>query len=80
MEPVWRYTGHHPAKTFPAADAGAPLWLWLCHLAKESIGCHLGLCEGLTLGGHLCLLRCALCCGGGVPIPGHAVLSLPWKC
>lgn len=74
LAPMCRY----PAKTLPAPDAEAPPWLWLCHLPKERIGCHLGMWGGFivmfTSGGHLYQLRCALCCGGGVPIPGHAIL------
>lgn len=37
-------------------------------------GCVEGSLWWFTSGGHLCLLRCALCCGEGLPVPSHAIL------
>lgn len=76
MVPVCGYTGHHPAETFP--DAEAPPWIWLCHLAKENIGCRLEMWGGFIVMVHLrtCVCSGVLCAVVG-EFPSQAVLFFP---
>lgn len=54
-------------KPLPApSDAETPTWFWLCHLAKERIGCYPGVCRGVRCDGLLregtCVCSDQVCC------------------